>query len=276
MRTHVDWITFTMPMMYGIDTPTAYADAVSRGFLNMFGENLRREVFGGDWVNGHKGRAPYSDSWILGEQRISLFSSPTLSHCCVEISGKGCESLIQAGNMEAVLDACHARVTRIDIACDIETDVKPLDFVSKTSHERMRTSGHYISETGETCYVGSQKSDRFARVYRYNEPHPRAALLRVEHVFRREQAKIFARLCTLHASDTVAKTAGDAFGWCHSDWTPDSQQTIITSMVTDTHKGNNTVFWLVDTVAPCFQRLCREGVIKDPEQFIVRYFLVAL
>jgi len=262
-----------MPMIYGIDTPNAYAEAIARGFLDMFGETIRANVFGGDWGKNEHGRAPYTDSWKLGGHGISLFASPSLSHCCIEISGEGCELLISTGNMEAVLEKCAARVTRIDIACDIETTTIPSAFVAVTSHERMRTSGHYVSETGETCYVGSQKSDRFCRVYRYNPPHPRCHLLRIEYVFRRDYAKVVAKRCVEEGTDAVSRAAQLSFGFTHPMVQGDGDKHADISIVSDSHKGNNTVFWLVDTVAPCFKRLVKEGVIKDPEQFIMRYFI---
>jgi len=274
MRSHVDWVTFTMPMIYGIDTPTAYADAIARGFLDMFGEEIRRDVFGGNWSKNDHGRAPYTDSWQVENAGLALFASPTLSHCCVEISGQGCERILSLDRMDTVLQAASSRITRIDIACDVETDVDPPTFVAVKSHERMRTSGHYISETGETCYVGSQKSDRFCRVYRYNAPHPRSHLLRIEYVFRREQAKAIALACVESGTDSVAKTAELAFGFAHHLAEENRSAPATITVVSDNHKGNNTIFWLVDTVAPCFQRLCHEGVIKDPEQFITRYFLI--
>lgn len=273
MRNHIDWLTFTMPMVYGLDTPDAYAKAIASGFLDMFGEEIRANVFGGEWRRLERGRAPYSDAWQLADKGLSLFASPTLSHCCVEISGAGCELLIKETNMDMVLQHCRERITRIDIASDITCDVHPIDFVGNTTHERMRTSGHYISETGETCYVGSQKSERFARVYRYNSPHPRSELLRVEHVFRRDAAKAVANAYVASGVDAVALSAGVAFGWSSPVWDAQGDAPPNISVVTATHKGNNTVFWLVDTVAPCFQRLVRDGVIKDAEGFIRRYFL---
>jgi len=276
MRTHIDWITFTMPMIYmGLDTPDAYANAIKRGFMDMFGEKLVADAFGGEWSKNEHGRAPYTDSWKLDHDGITLFASPTLTHCCVEIAGAGCELLLSRNLMVRVMGAAKDRCTRIDIACDIETQVTPPVFVSQVKHERMRTSGHYISETGETCYVGSQKSDRFARVYRYNDPHPRCHLLRVEHVFRRDYAKAVARACIESDILAVANAAGMAFGWNHPAWKPGESEIANIALVNDSHKGNNTVFWIVDTVAPCFRKLVENGTIKDAEAFVYRYFLSA-
>jgi len=92
-------------------------------------------------------------------------------------------------------------------------------------------------------------------------------------VFRREAAKIVARNIVDQQLDNVAASAGKIFGWAHPVWQPSTSTAIDLSAVSAEREMGKTVFWLVDTVAPCFQRLCREGIIKDPEQFITRYFL---
>jgi len=273
MRSHVDWLTFTIPMIYFGDGANAYADAVSNGFEDMFGLEMRAEVFGGDWEKQERSRAPYSDAWVQSEGGVTLFASPNLTHACIEISGKGCERLITNGNLQKILDSCKERVTRIDIACDIETDLKPSDFVKETSHERMRTSGQVISDTGETCYVGSQKSERYARVYRYNKPHPRSHLLRVEHVFRKDYAKRVAEALTVSDIDALSRSAGLAFGWAHSAWDTTIIDSPDISITKERGSAGNTVFWLVNSVAPAFKRLCETGAISDPEAFIRTYFL---
>jgi len=213
------------------------------------------------------------DAWQIGSGFISLFASPTLSHCCVEISGQGCERLIEQGLLGEILAIISERVTRIDIACDIETDVKPMDFVENVEHKRMRASGFQKSESGETCYVGSQKSDRYARVYRYYEPHPRARLLRVEHVFRREGAKVVAQACIDSGIDSVAEAAGCAFGWAHPAWNTAATQAVDISVVAAERGAGKTIFWLVHSVAPAIQRLIADGTIRDPEKFVRDYFL---
>lgn len=260
-------------MIYTGDGSGAYADAISSGLTDMFGETLRNAVFGGEWSKNGRSRAPYVDAWKLGENGITLFASPTLTHACIEISGQGCERLIAMETLGAVLESSGERVTRIDIASDIETAIMPDEFVAQVSHERMRASGYQKSETGETAYVGSQKSDRYARVYRYAEPHPRSKLLRVEHVFRRDYAKKVAHACAQSGVDSVARAAGDAFGWSHAVWKPEGNNDTDISTVGAERKMGKTVFWLVHSVAPAFRRLIAEGVIKDPEAFIQAYFL---
>jgi len=279
MRDHIDWLTFTMTMQYGDVSASAsdfaeeYALAIEQTFLTTFGADLVAKAFGGKWEKNERSRAPYTDSWKLAEREITLFASPSLSHCCVEISGKGCELQIQGGNMEKILSAVKERVTRIDIASDIQTDVRPTEFVSQTSHERMRASGYQNSDSGETCYVGSQKSDRYARVYRYNAPHPRAHLLRVEHVFRRDYAKKVAHEVLAGGVYAVADAAGKAFGWAHEVWEKHPVNMVDLSIVAAERNEGKTVYWLVHSVAPAFRKLCESGTITDPEEFIARYFI---
>lgn len=273
MRSHIDWLTFTMRMEYSEGENEAYATAIERAFMATFDSEVVGRVFGGQWITRERGRAPYADAWELRESGLVLFASPTLLHACVEISGSGCERLIKIGMMEKVLAAVRERVTRIDIACDIETDVKPQAFVEQTTHKRMRANGYQNSATGETCYVGSQKSDRYARVYRYAEPHPRSHLLRVEHVFRREYAKVVSAAILENGISSVAEGARNAFGWAHPCWGGDESIPTQLSLVSESRSANNTIFWLVNQVAPAIKRLIQNGEIKDPEVFFTRYFL---
>jgi len=279
MRTHIDWLTFTMTPRYEAGYPEGatqadmYAQAIEGAFRATFGDSLVADAFGGEWEKNARSRAPYTDAWKSKDGGITLFASETLSHCCIEISGQGCETLISKGLLGKVLHCVQSRVTRIDIACDIETDCRPQEFVGVTTHERMRASGYQTSETGETCYVGSQKSDRYARVYRYNDPHPRSHLLRIEHVFRREYAKVVAEKCAENNIDAIAVASGRAFGWAHAEWQPEKMDDASIQISHDRREQGNTVFWLVNSVAPAFKRLCANGSIRDPEEFLRDYFL---
>jgi len=272
MRTHIDWLTFTIPMIYFGDDSNAYAEAVSNGFEDMFGLEIRSSVFGGDWEKQSRSRAPYTDAWVQSEGGITLFASPNLTHACIEISGGGCERLLQNDQLDTVLIRCAERVTRIDIASDIETSTQPAEFVAIVSHERMRASGYQKSETGETCYVGSKSSDRYARVYRYYPPHPRSNLLRIEHVFRRKYAKSVVQAVLDTSLSGVAEAAGKAFGWAHSEWQPEATQHADISIVSPERGAGSTITWLVRSVAPAIRRLIADGTIRDPDLFFETYF----
>lgn len=273
MRTHIDWLTFTMPMVYADTTADGYAAAVENAFSVTFDEKTLKTAFGGDWSKNEKSRAPYVDAWKLQAAGATLYASPNLNHCCVEISGNGCETLIKASMLDAVLEAVCERVTRIDVATDIETNVTPGEFTAVLSHERMRASGYQKSETGETAYIGSQKSDRYARVYRYFAPHPRSHLLRIEHVFRRDYAKSVARKCSETRLENIAASAGKAFGWSHSVWNIDAEREIDIGVTAPEKGGGKTISWLLRSVAPAFKRLVANGTIRDPEKFFREYFI---
>jgi DNA relaxase NicK len=260
-------------MIYAGVDDNAYAEAISNGFEDMFGLALRSIVFGGDWEKQERSRAPYTDAWVQYEGGITLFASPNLTHACVEISGQGCERLISSNHLQEVLGCCKERITRVDIATDIETSTQPTEFVTIVSHERMRANGTQNSETGQTCYVGSKKSDRYARVYRYYKPHPRSHLLRIEHVFRRKYAKAVVSQILDTSLEAVAEAAGKAFGWAHSDWDIQSLQQADISIVAPERGQRSTVTWLVRSVAPAIRRLIADGTIRDPQQFFATYFI---
>jgi len=272
MRTHIDWLTFTMPMVYGDESEQAYANAIETAFHQTFGAHLVQTVFGGAWKHVARSRAPYTDCWVDEESGISLYGSPNLVHCCIEISGQGCERLIRLEAMSDVLGKCADRVTRVDIATDIETSTQPAEFVSIVRHERMRANGMQNSETGQTCYVGSKKSDRYARVYRYYPPHPRSHLLRIEHVFRRRYAKTVVQAILETSLESVAGAAGKAFGWAHSEWNIQALQQADISIVAPERGQKSTVTWLVRSVAPAIRRLISDGTIRDPDLFFATYF----
>jgi len=273
MRTHIDWLSFTIPMVYDTQEGQGYAGAIRNGFLYLFTLDVVESVFGGAWTVGERSRAPYTDVWLDRENGLSLYASPNLTHATVEISGTGCEALISSGKLDDVLRGSAERITRIDIACDIETDVMPLTFTSVLSHERMRSSGYVYSDTGVTAYVGSKQSERFSRVYRYFEPHPRSHLLRIEHVFRRQHAKQVGAAIVEHGILAIAKAAGEIFGWAHPIWNVDSPAEVDISVTSAEKNAGKTVSWLVRSVAPAIQRLIEDGTIRDPEAFFRTYFL---
>lgn len=273
MRTHIDWLTFTIPMVYQSEEEDDYENAIQAGLLYLFPSNLVADVFGGAWTHEKRSRAPYKDTWMDAEAGISVYASPNLSHAAVEISGAGCERIIKGAGFSDLLLGCHERTTRIDIATDIETSTLPSEFVFFTSHERMRASGFQKSETGETHYVGSKKSDRYARVYRYFPPHPRSNLLRVEHVFRRDYAKAVAKSLLGAEIERVAAAAGEAFGWSHVDWQPSAAEEVDISIVATERRQGSTVRWLLTSCAPAFKRLVADGTIRDAEEFLREYFL---
>jgi hypothetical protein len=278
MREHIDWITFTMSPMYksvygDMKPEDQFQNALVDAFIFTFGESLTSRAFGGIWEKRERSRAPYKEAWGISGGFITLFASPELNHCCVEISGQGCEGLIKSGLLLDVLGACKSRVTRIDLAVDMITEISPTEFVSAAVGKRSKAHGHQVSQSGETCYVGSQSSDRYARVYRYFKPHPRSHLLRAEHVFRREVARSVSNSIVSKGERAVAQVIGEHYGWTHACWEREEHDDIDLRVPNAERHGGKTLFWLVHSCAPAFQRLVQDKTIVDGEEFLRRYFL---
>lgn len=256
------------------DNPSdQYANAIETAFRQTFGDDIVRQVFGGEWSKQERSRAPYKDAWKLGEGEITLFASDTLTHCCVEISGRGCEVLIENDLMLPVLKCVQDRVTRIDIAVDMQTETTPEEFVSERTGKRSKSNGFQNSASGSTYYIGSQTSDSYARVYRYKKPHPRSHLLRAEQVFRRDVAKSVVRAYISDGEEAVTKAVGQRFGWSHADWRVGEVSAADLRIDRTVRDDAKTVFWLVHSVAPAFKRLVQSGEVMDREEFLRRYFL---
>lgn len=213
------------------------------------------------------GRKTYTDSFVHPVSKVRLFFNPTLKHCLFEISGQGCDWLFNRGDMLRLLSIVRERVTRIDIACDMQTTTTPEAFVTEREMGRFKASSHVTEESGETRYVGSRSSNRFARVYRYNPPHPRAHLLRCEYELKAEDGKRAALAVLTDGLEAVAVKLGNDFGWKHPDWERTlAEPAALTAYRAERGQGK-TLYWLNNTVAPLLARLHKEGVL-DIEQWL--------
>lgn len=162
----------------------------------------------------------------LDGDNITLFYGSKDLVMTLEISGKGCEELHNAGRLVDVVRKAQqsGTITRVDVAVDMLTDVDPREFVEARTVKRQKSSEIAVSSTGVTCYIGSRKGDRYARVYRYAPPHPRADLLRCEMVFRKKQAAIVAAEWIEHGDTETAARAGNIYGWQHEAFTPKARR----------------------------------------------------
>lgn len=192
--------------------------------------------------------------------------SPSLPYGVVQFAGGGVDYLESNGKLGAVLQAWHERASRVDIAVDIETDICPKDFAETRSNDRFQSFSHWNSVQGQTSYVGSMKSERYARVYRYNEPHPRAGLLRVEHVFRRLYAKQLAARLLSVKPEALMRACGEIYGWQHPLWQPElvcDQDSAEIRLTPKERHRSQTLRWLEDVCIPAAVRLHLEGEIPD-------------
>lgn len=260
MLTKVDWISFSIPM----DTSKMEneQDAVTQVVASL--DALHPDL--GTWLlldtpfTVRNGRAPYRTAWAREIPGLTIFTHPSLPHALIEVSGSGCDRLTIDKVLLPLLAAVQKRVTRIDVACDILTDMRPKDFGEDRDIGRFKASSYVYSETGETYYVGAKTSNRYCRVYRYNKPHERWALLRVEYVYKAESAKALVIALLEQGLGSVVAASGQAFGWRSPIWRIDDDAAELAVYRPDRKQGK-TLFWLADTVAPLLARLQKEGVI---------------
>lgn len=260
MLIKIDWISFSIPVMPVADEVYCHAEIVRA--LDDLHPQLTSILGFNTGVEHDNGRAPYRVSIRSAEANTGVvaFAHPALTHALVEVSGRGCDWLSEAGTLETVLNAVAARVTRLDVACDILTDLRPPAFAAQRNVKRFKATSHVNSESGETFYVGARSSNRYARVYRYNPPHERSAFLRVEHVIKQEDAKIVASALQTEGLASVVASLGQGFGWQHPQWQLDATPAEIAAYRPDRKEGK-TLYWLADTIAPLLARLHNEGVI---------------
>lgn len=272
MHTKIDWLSVVFKSYTTNDSIEALGLMIENTMADVLGMELLNTMMDIPMQPNEKSRAPYSKHWATKEQDMHLFCSPKMPHFTVELTGQGCERARSEGWFDEFLSKTAALVSRIDIATDIETTENPRDFAITRENGRTKSSGHFNSPTGETVYIGSQKSERFVRIYRYAAPHPRSHLLRVEHVFRRLEAKAVAQMVVTEGSTAAAQAAGNVYGWTSPLWQFEFSTSSELKAVRPERGGGGTVFWLIKSVAPAFKKMVAAGIIADPQGFFDTYF----
>lgn len=276
MDTCIDWLSFTVHLGSGSMPEFGWRwEDVQWHIEQLLGESIIRWLEVGDWEVGH-GRAPYASSFRNTLNGVTVFWSGKVSHAAVELSGVGMLAIRAAGLQTELITAVKDNVTRIDLATDILTEVSPLEFAEMRDNRRQKTRGSYTSKTGDTEYIGSRTSERYARVYRYKAPHPRSHLLRVEHECKGEVAKATANALCSHSLEAVQSDLGTYFGWRHPLWKA-NEQTVSTTALPARHRTHaKTEIWLRSQAASAFKKLVDAGVITDPEAWLIENFLTPL
>lgn len=256
--TRLDWLSFTIEIppggrgVAGRQLP----DDVNRFMVSVFGPAMDM----GECKPEH-GRFPYHLS--TSGNGIRVFWTLGTFELLVEIEGHGCERLEAAGELRRIVATVIDDLTRVDIATDIETDTDPRAFVDARTNKRHKSHETSVSGTGITCYIGSRHSDRFARVYRYAPPHPRADRLRVEMVYRGHQAIALARTWLECGNDETAARAGNQYGWSHDDWTPKSGEKI--QAWRPDRKTHKKLLWFYTQIKPAVRAMLAQGLLTPDE-----------
>lgn len=224
----------------------------------------------GGWAAGGA-RGHYTCSMFNSYLYAAVRFGGSANHLLIELPGTACQSARDAGCLDRMVLETQTRLTRLDLAVDIPGGVAPREFVAAGYNERFKSYAEIVSESGETEYVGSMKSERYARVYRYAEPHPRAGVLRVEHVLRAGYAKAAAQMVASSGLLETVTALGNSFGWQAADWQPDMlTDGKLKAQRSDRHEPGR-VRWLYHVVLPALVKADYEGLI-DLSEFTRRLF----
>ena len=273
----VDWLSFTVASPIKPTGEANYLDPqnikiVRRQVLakvyQKVGKLVMDTLFSTLPMNEESGRFPYRYSVVDETSNAHIFFDPNIDHILVEISGRGAKLLQEQGLVQMLCADISTSCTRIDVSADLHVDTSPVEFVSAGYDKHFASTSIHTSQSGTTCYVGSPKSDRRACVYRYNDPHPRAPYLRVEHRFRRERAQQMAVYIHHHGIAKGVQMAGEVFGWRHPIWEPAEIELAAMPRLNVDARSGPFVNWILKQVFPAMRRAEREGVIDDLKGFV--------
>lgn len=255
MFAHVDYFAFTALFSEDKMRTRAGLPPIIRQAVDDLYHNLAVDLgmFGEYIVEG--GRKPYNHSYLFLDTGVRMFCHERLGHALFEIPGAACSLLNDEGILTDIMRAAHPRTTRVDFAVDIECKTDPIEFATAGYSERFKAFNVIKSDDGTTYYVGSRTSERFARVYRYNEPHERAHLLRVEYELKGETARVGVYECLEVGVSKYVQMLSNVFEWKHKSWEKDAMTTEKPKGYRDERESGKTLFWLADTVAPLLVRM---------------------
>jgi DNA relaxase NicK len=261
----IDWLSYTL----GVEPTQNDQLARDRAKYALYDNNhdVAMWYFGSTRSRGVP-RRPYAIAYKYGD--AIQYVGSNINHTLIELPGQACNALRRVNLLDSLMRSVQMSVTRVDVAFDL-LDVEPDGIVANGYSERFRTHSRIASDTGITHYVGSPKSERYARVYKYSEPHPRAHLCRIEIVHRKRYAKILAKAIVSDGLASAGLAALASYAFQHES-VPKTGEGILEAVAII--KGSQqTVRWLIAQVSPAFKRLVRDGTIADPEAFFRQYFL---
>lgn len=274
LNSHIDWLGFTVDVRDGFgDTPddTSIKESFHARFGELLGDDVAEKVLDGDDWEPASGRRPYRRGYACKPRGVFVFYGGH-PHATVEFSGRGCEWLRSNELLKPVLMGASDRMTRIDVAVDIETATRPKEFVSSGYSARIKTRNDRVSESGETVTLGSWKSDRFCNIYRYNAPHPRSHLLRIEWRLKSDYARNAALYLQAYGAGHLAGMLDQSYKFKSKEWNVKYVKESLPGKPSNKNSAS-TLRWVLKQVAPAIKNLIRMGVIENPEEFFEEHFI---
>lgn len=208
--------------------------------------------------------APWSPfSGAIGNEyvRIQWQRNQTWSH--LSITGTGC-----ALDRDALHNFIYRHAdaaTRIDLALDLDTQLDPVQHADCID---ARTKSIMQSDAGSTLYIGSRKSNSFIRIYRYNAPHARAGITRIEAEFKSDYAKSVSTALTQGRLDEIAAFIARKSKTEHlPDWKIDKDTKPVTMRKEKISAGQDGwQRWLKRAALPAVIQALHAGVLSKHER----------
>lgn len=263
----IDWLSISLPYN------TIFQIVESGEFtINEVASNRRLKPLT-DWLSSYddwrvgQGRKVFDKSSFSEKAGITVFWRQNLPYSLVEITGTGLSELRKSKLVGRFIKLYGNWLTRIDVSRDIVTDTDPRDFAKLRDVKRFSSYDEKVESRGVSYYVGSRTSERYACVYKYAEPHPRAGTMRVEHRLKGDYAKQAAVIIQEKGLSEYMEMLGITFGWSHKDWDLEHSAGKIPSIPRDTKQGK-TERWLLTAVLPAVRKLLSNGGDEFVDYFL--------
>lgn len=279
--TILDWAAFTIPIDCTDEEPLP---AAFKARVEKSVDNLTRLLptilkYSTENLTVTTSQRPYRTAYTCPVMGWIINCDTKRKEALIVFNGTACSQVrrLEEKAQHELLLAVSETGTRLDLATDVETlmDLREIEVSGWT--ERISSTSFITSGTGDTLYVGSRKSEAFARIYRYRKPHPRAHLMRIEHELKKDRARAVALLAAKHGIDAAQISVAAKFDYKHP-----ALQDVFSGhaykIETEAHKRDKakTEIWLMTQCAPAFQRLVKDGVIADPRAWVDKYLLGGL
>lgn len=261
----IDYYAFTIPIRspigdFGHET-LLFAVKAFTSYLDLSDDIWTRPAAWG--IEG--GTRPYSVRMRHSITDVTLSLGNANAHIYVELAGKACASLDGKGDLNDWIQRTVERTSRIDFAVDIDCEADPRDFANERSNKSFKSSGEKRTPSGRTNYVGGRTSERMARVYRYEPPHPRSGLLRVEAEYKGLAAKASVSHFLQVGLEQACLDAHTPFGWTHAAWTQGDRASRKIEYKTYRPENASTVRWLYGDVVTALLKATKNNLIDFEE-----------
>lgn len=265
MYIKLDWLSFTLD----IEAEPQVAlegDRIARLAIRALAQEYHDFIYNGIGFDYAGGRPPYRYAFRRQDGGCMIFIGSNTKTVLYELSGKGCDDFNELGIAKGFLSRIPNNVTRIDVAIDMLCDERPADFANSRLKGKSLSLGFQKSPTGETVYLGSQKSDRYCRIYRYEEPHPRAKLLRFETVYKKDFAKALAwAILDADSWESIAAMLDSRYRFSSPNFTIGNVEPTSIRLPRSSRTSDKTVTWLFKQCAPALARVLNENLISLEE-----------